>query len=283
MGQRAGVVVRLITLVAALACTQGAWADGFANDSSGRLYRIKTRRLSVTLVGQVLIQRGESRYAPSLTDIALSPKHGMYGISFGELYRINWQEPGKSSHVGALGASLNGLAFDPDEQLFGSGGQALYRVDILTGKAKEVGRFGAGLSSSGDLAFIGKRLYAALTSAKGDVLAEVDPATGRAVKTKPIHVAGGCASEAHGVSLRRRGAWCCHAHGRHVQPGPRDRLAKPLMTSRQRFWGPLGPSACRRPVSQPIPWPAEAAPGLLRHDSQPRARPSVISKEATWT
>jgi len=164
-----------------------AFGDGFATDSSGRLYRVLPGKKTFEKVGTVVVTKGEGKaattYTPTLTDIAMSDLHGLYGISFSELYKIDMRDPSKSKHIGSLGgfSGFNALAFDEAGTLFAMGGDTLYRVDLKTGAARTVGKIGSGGYSDGDLAFIDGVLYGTLARSDGSHLVRIDPKTGKGV------------------------------------------------------------------------------------------------------
>jgi len=118
-----------------------------------------------------------------LTDLANSDLHGLYGISFTHLYKIDLRDPSKSTLVGPLGggfAQFNALAFDDAGRLFALSFGDLHQVDLKTGKAKLLGNLGGTFASDGDLAWIGDALYASVNSGMRCHLVRIDPKTYKA-------------------------------------------------------------------------------------------------------
>jgi hypothetical protein len=115
----------------------------------------------------------------SLTDIALHPGGTLYGIGTGSLARVDFTT-GAATPIARMSVTLNALDAAPDGTLYGAGGNALFTVDRGTGVATRIATFPAGLSSSGDLAFLGPRLVATANTSPSalDVLIELDVATG---------------------------------------------------------------------------------------------------------
>ena len=113
-----------------------------------------------------------------LTDIAFDPSSNLWGISFSNLFTIN-TGTGAATNVGSLGASLNGLTFGSDGTLYGSGGGGVFTINTGSGAASLIGAgTGLGKSSAGDLAFNGGVLYESVTDGAASYLASIDPVTG---------------------------------------------------------------------------------------------------------
>ena len=74
--------------------------------------------------------------------------------------------------------SLNSLGAGPDHMLYAAGTQ-VYRIDPNTGASTLLGDLPLGHSSSGDLAFLGNRMFVSTDSPCGGALVEFDPATGQ--------------------------------------------------------------------------------------------------------
>ena len=159
-----------------------AHASGYAVDGSSVLYEVNTKEKKARRIGQVQIpRRSGTPEVPTLTDLALSPEKGMYGISYDTLYKINFAAPQRSKRIGSLRVlSVNALCFDGEDRLWAAGNDTLYRVDLATGKATAVGRFGVSGTSDGDLVELDGALYLTLNTSRGSTLVRLDRKTGRA-------------------------------------------------------------------------------------------------------
>lgn len=89
-----------------------------------------------------------------LLDLAFSPEGELYGVAPDGLYRID-RRTAAVEYIGGEnfdGSRMNALDFGQDGTLYAAGrNSTLYTVDMLSGKATEVGEIG--FNSSGDLAF----------------------------------------------------------------------------------------------------------------------------------
>lgn len=116
----------------------------------------------------------------NVTDIAF---HGptLYAVTFSQLARLD-PLTGAGTVLGPIGFSTNGLAVASDGILYaGTTGGELVTVNPVTGAGTLVGGFGAGLTSSGDLAFDSNDvLYGALDQGGTVVLAQIDRSSGAA-------------------------------------------------------------------------------------------------------
>ena len=135
----------------------------WVGDGDGTLGYVDVATGNATVVGQM---------GATMTDIAFDPSGNLWGITFGQLYRINHAN-GVITLVGNLGASLNSLVFGADGTLYGAN-NGLYSINTSTGAATLIG--GGSYSSSGDLAFVNGNLY--LSSASADFLYQLDLVTG---------------------------------------------------------------------------------------------------------
>jgi hypothetical protein len=231
-----------IVTLAGLGLAGPAQADGYGNDGDGVLWHVRTRQGDVVRLGQVRVVRGEDpevpAFAPELTDVALSPKHGLYAISFSELYRVNLEDPARSTHVGSLGTTLNGLAFDSEDRLFGAGTGGLYRIDLGTGRATHIGAFGVGHGSDGDIVFIDKELWATLSGSGGTLLARLDPTTGKALESHALHLADARRiQDVWGLSWDGRQLLGLCPTGEVLVLDRATGAARVLFETRTRFWG----------------------------------------------
>jgi len=186
----------LAVLAVAVAAADRAYARAYATDDRGGLFRVFPEDEKFERIGTVKVTRksGEKplTYTPVLTDIALSDIHGLYGISYGELFKINMRDPEKSQRVGALGpgsGNFNALVFDAAGALYALSGDTLYRVDLEKGAAQRIGAVGSGGYSDGDLAFIDGVLYGTFSRSDGSHLVRIDAKTGKGKDIGVIHIA----------------------------------------------------------------------------------------------
>ena len=169
---------------------QEAYVYGHSADT---LYRLDTKALSVTMIGQFTDAAGGAPIT-DVTDIALDKDGTMYGVTFGDLYRIDYKSGGvRCTHLATLSTSFNGLTFvpagtiDPAKEILigiaNDGGW--WRVDVATGASSatltQLGSYGGGVGSSGDsVGIIGDQVYATVTGlGADDHVIVVDPKTGK--------------------------------------------------------------------------------------------------------
>ena len=145
--------------------------------SGDTLYRIDPKQLKVEEVGQFWPN------APHMTDLAVTPDGKLYAISNNNLYEVNGLTAEVRWIVKVPGLTNVALTFDKDGSLLAadkSGG--FRRVDPHTGQVTEIGSYGAGIGSSGDLvALADGRLYDLndVDAAKSNnELVSIDPQTG---------------------------------------------------------------------------------------------------------
>lgn len=114
------------------------------------------------------------RLPVSLTDIALAPDGTIYGADGGNLVRVDIASM-RFEIIMPVSNAFNGLDTAPDGTLYGAANTGVYRFDLLRGTSTLVANFPNRFTSSGDLAFIGGRLYATATGAAltEDLLVEI--------------------------------------------------------------------------------------------------------------
>lgn len=227
-----------------------AFGAGYATDDSGNLFRVFPGTKEVEKIGTVQVpgRKGGKPETPSLTDIALHHEHGLFGISYSHLYKINLREPGKSKRIGPLGGDVfttfNALAFDDDGVLYLAGGSALYTVDIKTGKAALVGEFGAAWFSDGDLSWIDDTLYATVNGSKGCLLATIDVKTGKAKAVGYIRIETEkrtrIFADVWGLIWDGRVLWALTPNGQIVELDRKTAIAKAAFVFKVTFWGACG-------------------------------------------
>ena len=122
------------------------------------------------------------------SDIALSNSGELFGITLGDLYKID-RNLGSASLVGNFGGSsfpLNALEF-ANNTLYAAGTSKLYTIDTSTGVATLVANLGSDFNSSGDLVFdaTNNRFLATATGTISDSLFSVS-LTGQSTKIGDI-------------------------------------------------------------------------------------------------
>ena len=89
---------------------------------------------------------------PLLTDIALSEDKQLFGASFSQLYSLDL-ETETFTLIGNLGVNnLNGLGFDNNGVLYGTGGGDFYSIDTNSGLATQIANI-SNFLSAGDIVF----------------------------------------------------------------------------------------------------------------------------------
>lgn len=157
---------------AAPAPPKTVYAITFAGDSA--LYSLSPRSRTGARKGYT---------GAELTDITFRGKT-LYAISFTDLYWLN-AATGASHHIGSLGfGTANALVTQPKTNtLYGADENGdFFKINQKTGHATEVGTFGGGLGSAGDLTFYDGRLYAMVSEngSAASFLATVNVRTGAA-------------------------------------------------------------------------------------------------------
>jgi hypothetical protein len=167
---------------------QDAYVYGHSADT---LYRLDTKALNVTSIGPFVDAAGGAPIT-DMTDIAVDKDGTMYGVTFGDLYRVDYKGGVRCTHLATLSTEFNGLTFVPagmidpaNEVLVGIANDGgWWRVDVTAGAASakltQLGSYGGGLGSSGDsVGIIGDRVYATVTGlGTDDHVIVVDPKTG---------------------------------------------------------------------------------------------------------
>jgi hypothetical protein len=147
------------------------------------LFRVDAETLEVTEVGPFVWP--SDVVFEQMTDIAVTAKGEIYGVSFNRLYRV-YGESAKCTLIAPLdGTTFNALSFIPGaagERLVGASGEGtLYEIDTVTGQSLAIGSYGVGMASSGDVVSVeGEGTFATITLNGIEYLARVDNQTGAA-------------------------------------------------------------------------------------------------------
>ncbi len=174
----------------------------------------------------------------NLTDIALHPNNTLYGFSYARFYTVS-QTTGAATFVRTLADSINGADVDPNGTMYVAGTSSLYTLDISTGVLTFVTSFAGGEISSGDLAFVGTRLFAtAHVVSSADDLIEFD------VVNKTSKLIGPIASK---VPAPYSCVWALAAFGQSLYGmncdgaiigiDPTTAVATHLKDAKASFWG----------------------------------------------
>lgn len=150
-------------------------------EAASQLYAVNYSNARKSLVGSM----GMGRVC---TDLAfLGTK--LYAVSAQRFYTLN-PTNGKVVNTKSHGFNdINALVAGAGSQLYAAGssdnsglGGRFIRIDSTTGKGKKIGYFGSGLTSSGDLVFLGGTLYATVNNAQSSTawLAKINTTTGKA-------------------------------------------------------------------------------------------------------
>jgi len=161
--------------------------------SNDTLYQVNPDTLAVTMVGPFVWPGGASDL---MTDIALDRNGNMIGVSFTVVYAVD-KMTARTTFLANLTRQFNGLSFipptgpDPNgpEKLVGTTlDGSVWQIDPMTGTSTQIGAYGGGLTSSGDLVSVsGFGTVATVKRSEGgpDFLARVDPTTGAATIIGP--------------------------------------------------------------------------------------------------
>ena len=156
---------------------RGCLARALVHDSVN-LYEVDLPGGEERLIGRLPI---------SLTDIALAPDGTIYGADGSNLVRVDLETMGFAT-IMPVSTAFNGLDTAPDGTLYGSANTGVYRFDLVRGTSTRVASFPPRLTSSGDLAFIGARLFATATGSGllEDALVEINLTGGESRIVGPI-------------------------------------------------------------------------------------------------
>ena len=122
------------------------------SDSFGTVYRVEEDGSTRPIVD----------YFTGWTDIAVREDGVVFAVTFDGLYTLDLQT-GSSTFLRSLGGSINALEVDRKGDLYvaGTSGNLIQKLDGRTFAVEETLSFGAGRSSSGDIAVDGSDLHIA--------------------------------------------------------------------------------------------------------------------------
>jgi len=125
----------------------GELAETIYVHSGTTLYRTSNDGFDLVLVGEFGLPNEEN-----ITDLAVTPDGLLYGVSPRDLYRID-PDTAESFHIAEVAGLLNvGLTFLPNGTLLATDKDGGVRtIDPMTGEVDEIGSFGGGYATAGDL------------------------------------------------------------------------------------------------------------------------------------
>ncbi len=145
-----------------------------------RLYRVDSTTFAIEEVGPIIFSDGINQ----MTDLAIDRQGNMVGISYRQVYAVD-PDTARATLLAELDRPFNGLSFVPvgdDEILLGTAQDGtVFRVDPTTGATTEVGNFGGGIGSSGDVVGVfslGTLATAIRDDWASDHLVRIDPDSG---------------------------------------------------------------------------------------------------------
>lgn len=163
------------------------------------LYVVDDQAFDLTLIGSFGLDMNEG----GMTDLAVTPDGTLYGITNTKLYEVSAINGAASYIADVAGLSNVGLTFLPDGTLLATdqdGG--VRRIDPADGMVTEVGAFGGGFATAGDLVAVANGTMYAISDEgpHGDeqdnnILLTVNTSTGVGTEVGQIGFGGvfGCA------------------------------------------------------------------------------------------
>lgn len=161
------------------------WDGVIYAHSSSELYQVDPDTLAVTLIGP--FGWGSVGY-DEMTDIAVDRLGAIVGISFGSVYSVD-PDTAACTFLAYLDRQFNGLSFVPAGVIDPTDAEVLvaaaldgtfWRVDPTTGASTQIGAYGGGLGSSGDIVAVEGSTFATVENNGLDWLARINPTTGTA-------------------------------------------------------------------------------------------------------
>lgn len=199
------------------------------------LYIIDDKTFDLVLVGPFGLDADEK-----ITDLAVTPDGNVYGISKDKLYSIN-ADNGAATFVADVPGVVNvGMTFLDDGTLLATdkaGG--VRRIDPQTGKVTEIGEFGSGYATAGDLVAVANGTMFAISDEgpNGDeldnnVLLTVDPKSGTAYPVGQIGY-----GRVFGCAVANNAVYAFTDAGEVIEIDPVSGSGQLVRTHPVEFWG----------------------------------------------
>ena len=199
------------------------------------LYTIDDQSFDLVPVGDFGIEAGDE-----ITDLAVTPNGNVYGISTDKLFRID-SGTGLATFVADVPGIVNvGMTFLNDGTLLATdkaGG--VRQIDPTTGEISEVGSFGGGFATAGDLVAVADGTMFAISDEgpNGDerdnnVLLTVDTASGVATPVGQIGY-----GRVFGCAVANNAVYAFTDAGEVIEIEPSTGAGQLVRTHDQIFWG----------------------------------------------
>jgi hypothetical protein len=206
--------------------------------SRDQLFAIDPADLTLTLVGTF------GPNAPDINDLAVTPGGAVYALTVNELYRVDHKTAQLTRVTAVQGSDNVAMTFEPKGTLLASdkaGG--LRRINPQTGAVEEIGSYGAGLGSSGDLVAIKDGTMFGVNdvnAASNNQLLTVSLATGKATVVGSIGF-----PQVWGLAYWRGTIYGLTKRGDLIAIDPKTGKGKLIRNYPYEFWGaavtPLAP------------------------------------------
>ena len=199
------------------------------------LYTIDDQSFDLVLVGSFGLTGGDQ-----ITDLAVTPDGNVYGITFDKLFRVD-RGTGLATFVADVPGIVNvGMTFLNDGTLLATdkaGG--VRQINPNTGAVTEVGTFGGGFATAGDLVAVADGTMFAISDEgpvgdelTNNVLLTVNTTTGAATSVGQIGY-----GQVFGVAVANNAVYAFTEPGEVIEINPADGSGQLVRTHAQMFWG----------------------------------------------
>jgi hypothetical protein len=199
------------------------------------LYTIDDQSFDLVLVGGFGLTQ-----ADNITDLAITPEGRVFGISTDKLFEID-RGTGVATYLADVPGVANvGMTFLNDGTLLATdkaGG--VRRIDPNSGEVAEIGNFGGGYETAGDLVAVADGTMFAIADdgpngdeATNNVLLTVDTATGLATPVGQIGY-----GQVFGVAVANNAVYAFTEPGEVIEIDPGTGSGQLVRSHDQLFWG----------------------------------------------
>jgi len=203
--------------------------------TSDTLYVMDDQTFSLTLIGNFGLGATDQ-----ITDLAVTPDNALYGISNSKLYEIDKDTGAATYRADVPGVANVGLTFLKDGTLLATDKAGGVRtVNPTSGAVKEIGSFGGGYATAGDLVAVSDGTMYAISDEgpvgdeyTNNVLLTVDTDTGVASPVGQIGFGG-----VFGVAYASGHVYAFTNMGQVIEIDRTTGAGSPIKTYPVEFWG----------------------------------------------